>query len=51
MGRISYGTANARDLLALKNALEERINEMLPVTTQLPGSNSRGEIVESGFLI
>ena len=44
-------TAAAEDLLALKTALEERLNEMLPVTTQLPGSTGRGEIVESGFLI
>ena len=44
-------TAAAEDLLALKTALEERLNEMLPVTTQLPGSTGRGESVESGFLI
>ena len=44
-------TAAAEDLLALKTALEERLNEMLPVPTQLPGSTGRGEIVESGFLI
>ena len=44
-------TAAAEDLLALKIALEERLNEMLPVTTQLLGSTGRGEIVESGFLI
>ena len=44
-------TAAAEDLLALKAALEARLNEMLPVTTQLVGSNGRGECVESGFLI
>ena len=44
-------TAAAEDLLALKTALEERLNEMLPVTTQLMGCIGRGEIVESGFLI
>ena len=44
-------TAATEDLLALKAALEERLNEMLPVTTQLLGSTGRGEIVESGFLI
>ena len=44
-------TAGAEDLLALKTALEARLNEMLPVTTQLLGSTGRGEIVESGFLI
>lgn len=44
-------TAAAEDLLALKTALEERLNEMLPVTTQLMGCTGRGEIMESGFLI
>ena len=44
-------TAGAEDLLALKEALEARLNEMLPVTTQLMGSTGKGEIVESGFLI
>ena len=44
-------TAAAEDLLALKTAWEEKLNEMLPVTTQLLGSAGRGETVESGFLI
>ena len=44
-------TAAAEDLLALKEALEARLNEMLPVSTQLMGSTGKGEIVESGFLI
>ena len=44
-------TAAAEDLLALKRAWEEKLNELLPVTTQLLGSTGRGEIVESGFLI
>ena len=44
-------TAAADDLLALKEALEERLNEMLPVSTQLMGKSGRGETVESGFLI
>ena len=44
-------TAGAEDLLALKEALEGRLNEMLPVTTQLLGGTGKGEIVESGFLI
>jgi len=44
-------TAAAEDLLALKTAWEEKLNEILPVTTQLLGSTGRGEIVESGFLI
>jgi len=44
-------TAAAEDLLALKAAWEEKLNEMLPVTTQLMGSTGKGETVESGFLI
>jgi hypothetical protein len=44
-------TAAAEDLLALKTALEERLNEMLPPYTQLLGRTGRGEIVESGLLI
>ena len=43
--------AAAEDLLALKQALEQRLQEMLPPVTQLLGSSGRGEIVESGFLI
>ena len=43
--------AAAEDLLALKAALEERLNEMMPVTTQLGGKAGKQEIVESGFLI
>ena len=44
-------TAAAEDLLALKEALEARLNEMMPVTTQLLGSTGSRDIVESGFLI
>ena len=44
-------TAAAEDLLELKEALEGKLNEMLPPYTQLLGSTGRGEIVESGFLI
>ena len=44
------GVAAAEDLLALKEALEGRLNEMLPVTRQLGGGEKR-ESVESGFLI
>ena len=44
-------TAAAEDLLALKEALEGRLNEMLPPYTQLMGCGGRGETVESGFLI
>ena len=44
-------TAAAEDLLALKEALEDRLNELLPVHTQLLGSTGKDEGVESGFLI
>ena len=44
-------TARAEDLLALKEALEERVNQMLPVLRQLEGPNGKDEAVESGFLI
>ena len=43
-------TAAAEDLLALKEALESKVSEMLPVTCQLPGRRETGK-VESGFLI
>ena len=44
-------TAAAEDLLVLKEAMEQRLNEMMPVTTQLLGSTGNKDIVESGFLI
>ena len=44
-------TAAAEDLLALKTAWEEKLNEMLPVSTQLMGKSTSKEILESGFLI
>ena len=43
--------AQAEDLMVLKDALEERLAESLPVTRQLSGGNPRDEKVESGFLI
>ena len=43
--------AAAEDLLKLRKALEERFAESFPTTTQLGGSFSKGEIVESGFMI
>jgi len=43
-------TAAAEDLLALKEALETRVGEMMPVTCQLLGRREQAE-VESGFLI
>ena len=44
-------TAAAEDLLALKEALEGRLNEMLPVVTQLGGACGKEVGLESGFLI
>ena len=43
-------TAAAEDLLKLKDALEERMVEWMPMTTQLTMGH-RNEEVESGFLI
>ena len=44
-------TAAAEDLLKLRTSLQKRLEEMLPVTTQLHGYGRREESVESGFLI
>lgn len=44
-------TAAAEDLRKLRGALEQRLAEQLPVTTQLGGSMGHVETVESGFLI
>ena len=44
-------TAAADDLLALKEALQCRLDESLPVLTQLGGFGGKGEALESGFLI
>ena len=44
-------TAAAEDLMKLREALEERMAEMLPMTTQLGGRADAREYVESGFLI
>ena len=44
-------TAAAEDLLKLKEALEERAAELLPMQTQLGRFSGKGEILESGFLI
>lgn len=43
--------AAAEDLLALKAAWEERLDEMMPVTTQLVGKIGKQEEMENGFLI
>ena len=44
-------TAAAEDLIRLKAALEARMGELMPMTTQLGGHFEQKEIVESGFLI
>ena len=44
-------TAAAEDLLELKAALQARLDEMLPVTTQLGGGSCGKDAVESSFLI
>ena len=44
-------TAAAEDLLALRDALQGRLDESLPVTTQLGSFSGKAEEVESGFLI
>lgn len=44
-------TVAVDDLLALKNALEQRLKESLPVTTQLSGSFGTVVELDSGFLI
>ena len=43
--------AGAEELLKLRKALEERFAESFPVTTQLGGTFSKGEVVESDFMI
>ena len=45
------GGAGAEDLMKLKAALQDRVDAMYPVTTQLPGADTRVAEVESGFLI
>jgi len=44
-------TAAAEDLLQLKKALEGRMEELMPLHTQLGKVSGTQEIVESGFLI
>ena len=43
--------AAAEDLRKLKEALEKRLQECMPVVTQLPGNKEVKETLESGFLI
>ena len=43
--------AGAEELLKLQKALDERVAESFPVTTQLGGSFGKSEIIESGYMI
>ena len=44
-------TAGAEELLALKEALQGRLDESLPTVSQLLGVKGKAEQIESGFLI
>lgn len=44
-------TAGAEELLALKEALQGRLDESLPMVSQLLGVKGKPEEIESGFLI
>jgi hypothetical protein len=43
--------AAAEDLLKFNEALTEKMREVFPMQTQLPGMDARQEEMESGFLI
>ena len=43
--------AAAEDLMKLKDALEGRMRELMPVKSQLPGGQEKVTAVESGFMI
>lgn len=43
--------AGAEELVKLKEALDERMRQCMPVTMQLPGMEGKRETIESGFLI
>ena len=43
--------AAAENLLQLKEALEDRMRELMPVKSQLPGVQEKATAVESGFMI
>ena len=43
--------AGAEDLLKLQKALDDRLAESMPMTTQLGASFHKGEIIESGFMV
>ena len=43
--------AAAEDLMKLKEALEGRLNEMMPLATQLGGYQGQKDNLDSGYLI
>ncbi len=49
--RSIVGKAAAEELMKMKGALQERVEQMYPVRCQLPGVSGAVETVESGFLI
>lgn len=49
--RSLVGTAGTEELVKLKNALQARLDESLPIFTQLGTRRDDGEAVESSFLI
>ncbi len=49
--RSLVSAAGAEDLKSMQEALQKRVRESFPVSTQLPGTNKGMEPFESGFLI
>lgn len=49
--RSIVGKVSAEDLMKMKAALQNRMEQMYPVKCQLPGSNIAADIIESGFMI
>ena len=49
--RSVVGKVGPEELMKLKQALEGRLRECMPMQTQLPGANGKAEALESGFLI
>ena len=49
--RSMMAKASAEELMKMKSALQDRMEELYPVKCQLSGSGQQREIVESGFLI
>ena len=43
--------AGAEELVKMKEALDERMRQCMPVMMQLPGMEAERETIESGFLI